>query len=562
MRRVLLCLAALLAVSAAAQVDEGVLPLDDPVQRFLQRQQAAGRLDEALLTTLPLSAYEAQRLLDSLAVRVETGAVTLPRVDRQRLDRYRGVAPAPGAAWARGLVGSGVYGDGESLVAADGDGYAVRGQPLVYLTPGLTRRTETPDEDPELLTYRNSRGARIAGHVGPLFFDSKLLENQQRPADFEYTRPTAPRLGFVKPRGDDTVYDYLEATGVLGLSTRFVEVRLGRDRANWGFGEGSLEHSDYAAPQDHLELRARFWRVRYTNRYSRRIRPLERNPGAEQLYPRSFTALHQLAFDLPGNLQAELFEMVVFADDSTGGERSGFEFAYLNPLVFYRAVEGDIGLFDNALLGTGLAWTAAPGYRVYGQLLLDELKVSELSNDWWGNKWGVLGGVYLADPGWGDNRIPGLAIRAEYTRQRPYLYSHRSESSAYVHYNDTLGHPAGPNSVDLSTWVTYTPVPRLELGLHASRTVRGRNTETENFGSNPALPYSTRVSDYGVETLQGVRQTETIVEAWGGVEVLPEVTLGAGLTYRSVDDAVLGLDRAATGFVQLRWGLPYQTRRF
>ena len=131
-----------------------------------------------------------------------------------------------------------------------------------------------------------------------------------------------------------------------------------------------------------------------------------------------------------------------------------------------------------------------------------------------------------------------------------------------MHYDDSLGHPAGPNTSDLSTWILYTPLPTLEVGLHASHTVRGRNTETENFGSDATLSYETRVASEGVATLQGVRQRETIVEAWTSLEVLPEVHLGGGLMYHSLADDERGRNRFATGFLQLRWGLPYQSMRF
>ncbi|WP_412063088.1 hypothetical protein [Rubrivirga sp. IMCC45206] len=550
-----------LAAAASAQVDEGILPMDDPVQRFLQRQQTAGTLDGVLLTTFPLSAYEAQAMLDSLAVRVDSGGVRLSPVDRASLDRYRGLAPAPGAEWGRN-VGIGLYDDGESLVSADGDGYAVRGQPLMYLTHGPTRRTGGDGRDPRSTSFRYSRGLRVAGHAGPVFFDTQLMEVQEVPERVEWSTFTTPRQGFTKINDARTTYDYWDASGIVGFRASFFEVRAGRGRANWGFGEGSLERSDYSAPQDHVEFRSRFWRVRYTNRFERRIRPIERSAADRQLYPRSFTALHQLAFDLPYGLEAELFEMTVFADDTTGGQRSGFELAYLNPLVFYRAVEADLGTLDNALLGAGLAWNAAPGYRTYGQLLLDELAFGRLSDDWWGNKWGFLLGAHVVDPGWGEARVRGLSLRGEYTRQRPYLYSHRSASTAYVHYADPLGHPAGPNSSDLSLWAEYLPTPRLSFGAHGSYTVRGRNTETENFGSDASLSYVTRVTDNNATTLQGVRQRETIGEVWGGYELLPELILGLGARYHAFDDAETGLDRTATGFVQLRWGLPYQTSRF
>ncbi len=548
------------ATAASAQVDEGILPMDDPVQRFLQRQQTAGTLDGVLLTTFPLSGYEAQAMLDSLAVRVDSGSVRLGRTDQALLDRYRGLTPAPGAEWGRNL-GIGLYDDGETLVSADGDGYAVRGQPLLYATPGVTRRTAGEGRDPESMTYRYSRGVRVAGHAGPVFFDTQLMEVQETPERIDWVNFTTPRQGFTKLVDDRTTYDYWDATGIIGFRSSFFEVRAGRGRANWGFGEGSLERSDYSAPQDHVEFRSRFWKVRYTNRFERRIRPFERSSNVG-LYPRSYTALHQLAFDLPYGLEAEIFEMTVFADDTLGGQRRGFELSYLNPFVFYRAIEADLGTLDNALLGAGLAWNAAPGYRTYSQLLLDELKFDRLSDDWWANKWGFLVGAHIVDPGWGEARLRGLSLRGEYTRQRPYLYSHRSESSAYVHYADPLGHPAGPNSSDLSLWAEYVPTPRLSFGAHGSYTVRGRNTETENFGSDATLSYNTRVSDFGVTTLQGIRQRETIGELWGGYELMPELIVGLGARYHAFDDAETGLDRSATGYLQLRWGLPFRTSRF
>lgn len=541
---------------AEAQVREGVQTIDDPVQRFLQRQQAAGFLSGELLITFPLSAYEANRMLDSVALRSDE----LPSVDRLLLDRYRGEAPGPGVDLAKSVIGSS-YRDGEALVAIDGDGYAIRLQPLAYLSVGATRLSAPDSADGSQTTWQNTRGIRAAGHVGPIYFESRLEENQRLPERNEFANRTAPRYNFVKQK-DGRTYDYFLASGLVGYRSKFFDVRFGRDRAQWGFGEGSLALSDYAAPFDQLQIRTKFWRLQYTNLYARRIRPIERRGDQSQVYPQSWTVIHQLALDLPGRVQLAFDEITLFAEDSLNSSRSGFELAYLNPIIFYRAVEGDIGSPDNVLLAGSAAWIPIDGYRVYTQFLLDELRLSEVSQNWWGNKWGYMFGIQMADPGWGAYRIRGLDFRAEYTRQRPYLYSHRSESTAFVHSGDLLGHPAGPNSWDFSTFTRYVPHPRMEIALTTAFTRRGRNTATENFGSDPRLSYDTRVSEYDVFTLQGVRQDQLLVEGRAAYEFLPSLFVEGFLRYESIDDAENGLDRYVTVGGQLRWGLPFQSRRY
>ena len=327
-------------------------------------------------------------------------------------------------------------------------------------------------------------------------------------------------------------------------------------------GEGTLALSDYAAPFDQLQIRTKFWRIQYTNLYARRIRPIERGNVASEVFPQNWMVMHQLAIDLPGRVQLAFDEITLFAEDSLGANRAGFELSYLNPVIFYRTIEGDIGSPDNVLLAGSVAWIPVNGYRLYTQLLIDELRLSEVGNDWWGNKWGYLLGVQMADPGWGPHRIRGLDFRMEYTRQRPYLYSHRSESTAFVHSGDLLGHPAGPNSWDLSTFTRYMPHPRLEIALTTAFTRRGRNTETENYGSDPTLSYNTRVAEYGVVTLQGVRQDQILVEGRAAYELLPSLFIEGIVRYESIDDAETGRDRYVTVGGQLRWGLPFQSRRY
>lgn len=535
---------------------DGLLQLNDPLHRFLHRQHVLGRLPDAFLSHQPLSAYEAQRYLgtlDSLA----TNTLALSPVDWQLYARFRGEAPGPGIATFRRAMPF-AYRNGRDFVSVQHEDYAVQVNPLFYLTYGRARRSTLEGRDASVPVWQNTRGVRASGHIGKhIFFETRLQENQRRdvwPA-FQDTVETAPRLGKTKFNEGSQSYDYWFVTGLVGFRSKYFEVRLGRDHNRWGFGRGSLILSNYATTYDQLQIRTTFWRVQYTNLFTSFGGP---TPEQIEFVPRRYGAFHRLAITLPGHLQVELFETIMYASDDTLGLRdSRFDIAYLNPVIFYRAVEIERADFpDNALLGAGLAWVALPGLRFHTQLLLDELDISQIGKGWWGNKWGWLAGIDVALP------LNNLSARFEYARLRPYLYSHRSPTAAYLHFDDLLGHPAGPNAQDVALFLDYQPTTRLRAALNLAYTQRGRNTATENYGSDPSLPSRPRVSDFGVDLLQGVRQNQWLVEAYTGYEFLPDAYLELAVRAESIDDAETGLERYIAPFLMLRWGLPFQSTRY
>jgi hypothetical protein len=81
--------------------------------------------------------------------------------------------------------------------------------------------------------------------------------------------------------------------------------------------------------------------------------------------------------------QYRVVEGIVF------GRQNQFEFGYLNPVIFYRSAEQQNGSADNALAGLDIKANVARKFQFYGQLMLDELKISELRKQWWANKFGL-----------------------------------------------------------------------------------------------------------------------------------------------------------------------------
>ena len=551
-RTLVCCLLALFFAESALAQHDGLLQLNDPLHRFLQRQQVLGRLPDAFLSHQPLSAYEAQRYLDSL----DAFAGVFSPVDVQLYARFRGEAPGPSVASFRKVLPF-AFRNGRDFISTQHEEYAFQLNPLLYLSYGRARQSQRDDRDASVPVWQNTRGARASGHIGKhIFFETRLEENQRRgvwPA-FQAADDTAPRLGNTK--FDDDTYDYWFVTGVVGFRSQYFEVRFGRDHNRWGFGQNSVLLSNYATTYDQLQIRTTFWRLQYTNLFTSLSDP---NPAVREFVPRRYGAFHRLAINLTGRLQAEIFEAIMFASsDSLGLRDSGFDVVYLNPVIFYRAVEIErAGRLDNALLGGGLSWVTTPGLRFHTQLLLDELQVSQIGKGWWGNKWGWLAGVDLVD--W---PLSNLSLRLEYARLRPYLYSHRTPTSAYLHYNDLLGHPAGPNAQDVALSLDYQPTRHLQTALKLAYTERGRNTATENFGSDPSISSNSRVSSTDVKLLQGVPQKQWLVEAYLSYEWLPNAYLDLALRAESIDDATEGLDRYVAPFVTLRWGLPFQSVRY
>ena len=549
-------LALALAAGSAQAQSEGLLTIEGETERFLLRMHAAGHLPWLDVGALPHAAAVAQAALDSL-----TGAPLSP-VDRALVQTYRGerVGGVFGAWAARQRW---AFPDGQAILGASGDGYGLTAEPALLLAagPALVDRPAGEERGATVL-YQLSRGVRAAGHAGRLFAEATITENQVvAPLGTREFR-NAPRLGYTVTTGSpDPVYDYLVSRGVVGYRDRFLEVRAGRDRNRWGFARGALLLSNYASEYDHAQVRLTAGPVSVQSLYARFLDPRPAGVGdASGVVSKRYGAFHRAAVRL-GSVELEAFESVILGDRE-GDNRDGFELSYLVPFVLFRAAERDLGSPDNVLLGAGAAWRPTPGLRVYGQGLLDELTADRFFEDFWTNKWAFVLGLESADPGLpGLGRLRDTDLRVELARLRPFLYSHRSPATAAIHYDDGLGHPAGPNAIDLSLTVAHRPTPDLEVSLDGWATVRGRNPDSLNVGAEPRLPFTTRASDTAA-TLQGVRQRELGADLRASLRLVPGLYGAVAVRGFLRDDALDGTDAVVGVQGVLRWALAPPSRRY
>ena len=186
------------------------------------------------------------------------------------------------------------------------------------------------------------------------------------------------------------------------------------------------------------------------------------------------------------------------------GYTSRFEPVYALPVVAFRPAEYALGSADNALIGAALAWVPAWAnntLQLYGQLMLDELVVSQVfsPDQWWANKWGLLGTASWQHPsnGWGAV-VEACAVR-------PYTYAHAAPAQSWTHNHQPLAHPAGSNFIEgrahvrweRGAWSAHAGVVLRQQG--ADEAVELDKEPTFSIGSNPLLSYVTRPADYGVE---------------------------------------------------------------
>ena len=386
--------------------------------------------------------------------------------------------------------------------------FALRVNPVLLLQAGA----DGGEGSLSGLRYVNTRGVAFEGLIDRrLGFYGFFTDNQEAVPGWVQQRivQTNPNVTYVPHEGyakhfkdKFDQYDFFTARGgITYAATRHINVQLAHDRNFIGNGYRSLILSDYSAPYFFLKLNTRVWKFNYQNLFAE----LTARRGLSELdtlYPKKYLALHHLSFDVTDNFNIGLFESEV-----SGGRGRGLELQYLNPVIFYRAIEQNVGSTDNALLGLDFKWNIAHRGQLYGQLVLDEFKLSEIraGNGWWANKQAVqLGGKLLDVAG-----IRNLDLQVEVNFIRPYTYQHETVYTDYQHYQQPLAHPAGANLTEVLGVLSYQPAPRLSLVAKAFYTVQGLDaratspTAFNNYGGNPLLSYNTRLMEYGNRTGQG-----------------------------------------------------------
>ncbi|MFY0651207.1 MAG: hypothetical protein JXQ96_04200 [Cyclobacteriaceae bacterium] len=410
-------------------------------------------------------------------------------------------------------------------------------KPVLYLGMGRDANSESGP-------YINSRGVEIRGRIdNKVSFYTFLTENQavfpHYVQDFSAQRGMVPGEGFWKLFGNNG-FDFFTARGYIQFNiTKHIGVQFGHDQNVIGNGYRSMLFSNNSAPYPFIKLQTKIWKLQYTNLYAELTADAPYTATGSlgiKEFPKKFMTLHHLSLNVSKKLNIAVFEAVVFhRGDSTG---TAVEFNYLNPIIFYSSIEQQTGSPDNALLGLDFRWNAFKGASFYGQFILDEIIVSELTagTGWWGNKYAYqLGGKY-----YDAFNLDHLDLQLEYNYSRPFTYSHESIFTNFAHYRQPLAHPLGANFKELVFIGRYQPMERLFLTLKMIKADSGSDPDGENFGGDVLKSYDTRFdnnrtnTDYGYSTGDGIPNKLFLTDITASYRLRHNLFLDLKHTYRKL----------------------------
>lgn len=340
--------------------------------------------------------------------------------------------------------------------------------------------------------FLNTRGltarGRIANKIG---FSTTITENQERGPQFFQDRVNqfhaVPGVGFYKSF-KKTAFDYFDARGYVTFNaTKYIDIQFGYDKNFIGDGYRSLFLSDDANSYLFLKLNTRIWKFNYQNLFMELMPQFQKS--GDNLLARKYAAMHHLSMNVTKWLNVGLFESIVF------GRKQYFDFEYLNPIIFLRYAEGNVGSPDKAHVGIDFKANAAHKFQFYGQFLLDEFIAKQITknNGYWANKYAYQLGAKYVDA----FTVKNLDLQVEINRVRPFTYSHYDSVTNYTHYNQMLAHPLGANFQEYIGILKYQPAPKWYINARAIYYYQGLDSAGINFGSNPFELYTTRTKDFG-----------------------------------------------------------------
>lgn len=450
----------------------------------------------------------------------------------------------------------GLYKKKSDFVYVDLPEFDLHVSPVLYLSVGSDSRLDNA-------ITTNTRGVEIRGMVDrKVGFYTFLGENQSVLPLYvqeEVGRTRAvPHEGFWKPFKENGV-DFFQARAYIDFNvSKHIYMQFGNDRTFNGNGYRSFVFSDYSAPNLFLRANVRVWKLNYLFQLNRMAADVK--TGGNQRYPEKFVAFHQASFNIGKKLNIGIFESVVFSPKDSVNNNS-FDFSYLNPVIFYRAIEQQFGSSDNAILGIDFKWNAFKKVSLYGQIVLDEFLLDEVlaGDGWWANKYSAQAGIKYLDA----LNVSNLDLQFEFNAVRPYTYSHYSQYGSYSNYRQALSHPIGANFTEWVAIARYQPIPKLNLIVKTFYVKTGRDDVGENWGGDILKGYQNRQQEYGNTIGQGHANTIFFADITASYMIKHNIFIDAKQIIRqSKSDLATYNSNTSLTSLALRWNIPQRLYDF
>jgi hypothetical protein len=377
--------------------------------------------------------------------------------------------------------------------------------------------------------YQNSRGILLRGSLDKkIGFYTTVTDNQERVPDYvqEWVRRhnALPGVGFYKTFKKDG-YDYFNMTGGITFrAAKYINFKFAYDKLFVGNGFRSLYLSDFSNNYLFMRMNARFWKLKYEMVIAETMQSVPQ--VRREMKPRNYMALHHLSAQLTPWLNVGFYENIMEEG------RNGLQLSYLNPMIFYRAAESNLGAAGKANIGIDVKANINRNIQLYGQLLINEFiwnEVRNYKNGSYANKHAFqVGGKYIDAFG-----IPNLDLQGEINYIRPFTYTNFDSLTNLTHYNQPLAHPLEANVREIVTLLNYQPLPRLYLKGRITYFIRGLDSLDGNIGSNIFRSYLSRPRDYGFFIGTGIPVKSLTAAFAASYEVFGNMFLDLNVSYRN-----------------------------
>ena len=417
--------------------------------------------------------------------------------------------------------------------------------------------------------FTTSRGIEVRGTIDKkVAFYTTLTENQARYPQYVRnvidTTLAVPYEGFWK-QYNETGVDFFRAQGYVDFGvTQSISAQLGFGKHFIGNGIRSMMLSDFANNYPYLRVNTETKLFDYTNIFAELISDIDggvfgiRGSGN---FHKKYMAMHHLNIKIKPNFHIGLFESVMYGDST-----QGLKVEYLNPVIFYRAIEQQNASADNAFVGMDFKWNIRERYSLYGQLVIDEMIVSEVfsGNGWWGNKQGIQLGIKYIDALGIDN----LMLQGEFNKARPYTYAHESGFTSYSHYHQPMAHPFGANFTEYLGRALYHLNDQWFFESIVLLAKYGNDIGSVNYGRDILKNYTERIPngtggslEFGNDHLQGNQTDLTLLFFRTSYMWKHNFFIDFDATFRGEKDSEGLIDTSSSIFaLSFRWNVP--SRRY
>lgn len=429
----------------------------------------------------------------------------------------------------------------------------------VVLNP-LIQQTQSYDLSTSKRAFLNSKGLELRGSIGKMIgFYTSLTDNQEQGPNYWIKRfdslRAVPGMAFSKTfKNDISKRDYFDVRGYITFNPgKIFSFQYGYDKNFIGYGERSLFLGDHAAPNLFLKINTKVWKLNYQNLFMELTPTFQSAPG-NTLLGKKYAAMHHLGVNVNDNFDLGFFEAVIF------NRADKFDFNYMIPVIFYRAVESGLGSRDNALLGMDFKANFFQHFQLYGQLLVDEFKLSYFKNKSWGNKMGFQAGLKYIDVA----GIENLDLTFETNIVRPYTYTHNDSSlyaypvASYTHYNQPLAHPLGANFSEVIAILRYQPKPKIYCEWKNMISRQGMDSTVNpviTYGGNIFVNNNRRSGDKDQAMHQGYYTRTLYSNILVSYELRPNLYADASLLYRHQVKSGTPTLNTSMITVGLRWNM-------